>query len=508
MKIFENAKFISCEDNNKIFNILIEDKGKIIFTGNEIPDRYKRINNRINLSGKCVLPAFIDTHIHFSQFAFLNSGADISLATNIEEVSEILFSYQKKNLKGKYIVAFGCSENSLSEGRLPYRYELDKISQKPILIIGATGHSGVANTSLIQMFTDKALSGSGFDDSTGYLYKEALNEAIDVFASLVSPIKYLKSFSSGASYLAAQGISTVHTVEGIGYPMDLDVDMVRIFSAFTRQNFRVYFQTMNIGKVTRRRMNRIGGCFATALDGSLGTRDAALTDPYNNDTTNTGHLFYKQNKVDEFVINANRKNLQVSLHAVGDAAVEQALTAFERALKDYPRQNHRHIIIHAELITPRQIEKAAKLGVHFAVQTAFLHWKHEPSNYLYNLLGERVKLYQPIKSMINNGLVIGNGSDAPCMMPNPIQSIHSVCNHPNLEERIPVLDALRMQTNWASKLTFDEKNRGTLSEGKIADIVVLDSNPLLKPIQELNKMKVHELYIKGKNLEIGNIISK
>jgi len=103
----------------------------------------------------------------------------------------------------------------------------------------------------------------------------------------------------------------------------------------------------------------------------------------------------------------------------------------------------------------------------------------------------------PLKSMIKHGLIIAGGSDAPCSPPNPIFDIYAACNHPNPDESISILDALRMHTNWAARLSFDEHKRGTLTEGKFADFAVLDRNPLTLRPQELKDMKVIDLYLNG-----------
>jgi predicted amidohydrolase YtcJ len=117
--------------------------------------------------------------------------------------------------------------------------------------------------------------------------------------------------------------------------------------------------------------------------------------------------------------------------------------------------------------------------------------------YLQKILGDRVKNLIPLKSMLAAGLAIASGSDAPCTLPDPSASIYAACNHPNPQESVPVLDALRMHTSSCAKLSFDENKRGTLADGKLADFVVLDQNPLQIPVQKLNNVKVEALYLKG-----------
>ena len=117
-------------------------------------------------------------------------------------------------------------------------------------------------------------------------------------------------------------------------------------------------------------MTHIGGCFSLALDGCFGSEDAALSEGYTNHPENKGFLAYSQEEVDNFCIRANRAGLQITMHAIGDAAVDQALNAYAAALKDYPRKDARHILIHGDLMNKAAIQKAAELGITIAVQPA------------------------------------------------------------------------------------------------------------------------------------------
>jgi predicted amidohydrolase YtcJ len=146
---------------------------------------------------------------------------------------------------------------------------------------------------------------------------------------------------------------------------------------------------MDVERVLRRGLVRVGGCFATALDGAFGSEDAALHNPYTHLPTNKGILYYNQQAVNQFVRRANRAGLQVAVHAIGDAAFDQAVQAFSEALADHARTDHRHIIIHACMPTERGLEKAARLALCIAAQPAFNAWPLEPAGYLTRILGAR-----------------------------------------------------------------------------------------------------------------------
>ncbi|MRR39052.1 metal-dependent hydrolase with the TIM-barrel fold protein, partial [bacterium] len=354
------------------------------------------------------------------------------------------------------ILGFGCAAHTAREKRLPERRDLDRISSHPIMIVKYDGHASVGNTALIEKLPKPVLNDPGFDKETGWFYLNAFYQAVNCITKSVSLPRVFRNLMAGSDYLARKGIGLVHTVEGVGFPLDLDVDVARLAARGLPQRFRTYFQTMDVNKVLRRKMPCIGGCFATALDGCFGSEDAALRKPYAHDPGNSGTLFYSQKTVNDFVKTANRNNLQVSMHAIGDAAIDQALNAYEEALQDYPRQDHRHVIIHADLMDEETISRAAGLGICIALQTPFLDWRQEPVEYLQSILGDRIEKLIPLRSMLDHGLMLAGGSDAPTTLPDPMAAIHAACNHPNPDQSIPVLDALRMHTSLGARLSFDE----------------------------------------------------
>lgn len=497
MQIFENGIFISCEDKNKLFSVLIEDRGHILFTGDFIPEQYRNTQNRIDIKGQTVVPAFADTHMHFSSFCFFLDSIDVRIAGSFDDLADIIRRYENINPDAKIILGFGCSAHIVREKKLPDKELLDKITSRPLMLIKYDGHASVANTSLIRTLPEMVTQDSGFNEKSGWLTHLAYYKAVNHITKSVPLYRLLKSFIKGANILAENGVGLVHTVEGLGFTLDADVDLMRLASMGLNLNFRIYFQTMNTRKVVRRKLKYIGGCFDTALDGSFGSEDSALIDPYTHNPENRGMLVYSQKQVNNFVMTANRLGLQVALHATGDAAVKQAIIAYEAALEDFRRTDHRHVIIHANLIPPDLLERAKNIGLHLAVQPSFLYWEEEPMEYLVSILGNRAADLIPLRSIIESGIITAGGSDAPCTPPNPIQGIYAACNHPNPDQRISAIDALRMYTNWAARLSFDEEQRGTLTAGKLADLAVLDKNPLTLATDKIREINVTKLYIKG-----------
>lgn len=498
MKAFINGKFVSCEERVRVFSVLVEDRGRIIYTGDNLPVEYGGAK-KIDLQGKCVIAAFADTHMHFESYSLFNSTVDVRDAKNFEEIGDLLKNYLNKHPKAKLIPAYGCSAHTVAEKRLPERADLDKMTDVPVLIVKYDGHAAVANSKLIDTFPSKVTEDPGFNKETGWLYQNAFYEGVNCITAKIPVVSLLKGMAECANSLAKKGLGLIHTVEGVGYKNDIDVDTIRAIRYGLPSCYRIFFQTMEVDKVIKRKMKGIGGCFSLALDGCFGSEDAALSAPYSNNKDNKGVLFYTQEQVNEFCINANRAGLQITMHAIGDTAVEQAVIAYETALSDFPRKDHRHIIIHADLISDGLQKRAAAAGLIIALQPAFLYWEQEPKEYLDSILGERVNNMLPLRSMLDNGLMLTAGSDAPCTIPNPVASIHYCVNHPNPLQSISVYEALKMHTLWAAKSSFDEAERGSLSEGKIADMVVLDKDILSLPKEEIKYINIIKVYLAGKS---------
>ena len=503
MKVYE-GNIVTCDENNSVFSFLVEDKGKIVFVGNELPQQY--INEeKVKLLNKALLPAFADTHIHFTSFSVFSSGLDIREAKSFEDIGNQIKTYANESNE-KYILAFGASAHNVTEKNLVDKAFLDRVMpDKPVIIIKYDGHASIINSKLMEQLPKKIHSMRGFNSETGQLNQEAFFACTDYITSKVAIFKLIKNMLTGVDKMAQKGIGMMHTVEGVGFIRDLDVDLVRLFSRGLKNDFqtRIFFQTMEVKKVLKRKMPRIGGCFATALDGCFGSEDAALLEPYSNNSKNTGVLFYSQEQVTKFAIEANRAGLQIELHAIGDKAFEQAVNAIEAALKDSYREDHRHTIIHACIPTEAGLKKVAEYGIGIAAQPAFLEWPLEPLPYVESILGHRAYEISPLKQMLDMGIHISGGSDAPCTLPDPIEGIYCACNHYVKDQSISIAQALRMYTYEAAWMSFDEMQRGTLEKHKIADMVILNSNPLQMEAKDLRSLQVEKLILNGKDYETG-----
>lgn len=497
MTVYEGT-IITCDKNNSVFRFLVEDKGRIEYTGDNLPEKYSR-TDRVNLGRRILLPSFTDTHLHFSSYAVFSSTVDVRHARDNRELADILKQYANTR-KVPFVLAFGASSHSVTEKRLVTKEELDRaLPEIPVMIIKYDGHASICNSAMLSALPQRVAGLRGYHASSGELNQEAFFAATDFITKKIPPLTLLRNMNAAYDRLAVKGIGCIHTVEGVGFPRDLDVDTARFVARGQRSGFqtRVFFQTMDERKVLKRKLPRIGGCFATALDGCFGSKDAALNQPYRDDSSNRGILFYDQDTVDAFCDRANRAGLQIELHAIGDAAFDQASTAIQRALVKFPRKDHRYTIIHACLPTDRGLDICAANNIGIAAQSAFLDWNLEPDEYLESILGDRARRILPLREFVKRGIRFSFGSDAPCTIPDPIEWLHKSCNHPVAEQSISVEEAIRALTIDSAWTGFDEIERGTLEVGKIADMVILSDDPFKVRVDELRSIKTDELILGG-----------
>lgn len=498
MRTYRNAQFVTCEENCRTFTAMAVNRGRIAWIGlEEDMPASLRAAPAVDLGGSTVTPAFGDTHIHFASLCVFENTFYLMDAENFREAGEIVAAFAARKPRAKILIGFGCSAHTVEEGRLPCREDLDRWTARPLMVVKYDGHAAVCNSALMELLPQSVKEDPGCRADTGWLYQNAFFAGVNAVTSSIPTLDIVRGLTAGANYLASVGVGMVHNVEGVGFPRDLDVDMLRLLLPGLPQAYRLFFQTMDLEAVRRRKLPRVGGCFKLALDGCFGSEDAALLEPYANDPHNRGVLYYTQEQVNDFVIRANRMGLQIALHAIGDAAVEQCITAFEAAWADCPRPDARHIMIHCCMVSPSQLDRIARLKMCLAVQSPFIVWKQEPDRYLCSILGrQRTDGLNPLASMLRRGIVLGDGSDGPTTRPNPLVGMSFAVNHPNPQERISRLDALRMITANPAYLSFDEKDRGTLTAGKIADFVVLSDNPLTAP--DPAAIQVEDLYLAGK----------
>ena len=499
MRCYE-GNILTVNAQNAVYRYLIEDKGRILYVGNALPEEYKNVK-RLRLGKRALVPAFVDTHQHFASYSTFHAGLNVMEAKSNQEIAEVIQSFAAASSQ-KTLSAFGISPHSVQEKQLITRRELDgACSDKEIMVVKYDGHACVINTKLLQKLRKKICRLRGYHPDTGEMNQEAFFAVSNYITNSISIPELIKNMQTAVDDLAAKGIGCVHTVSGVGFIANLDISMEQLFAKGLNNGFqiRVFPQSLNVKAAIRRKIPRIGGCFECALDGCFGSHDASLHSPYIDDEKDYGVLYYEDERIQDFCKKANRAGLQIELHAIGDRAFDQACRCIKAALDDYPRTDHRHGIIHDCLPTEEGISICKKYDIQMPVQSAFIDWPQEPENYLKSILGkERTEKLNPIRTFLQNDILVSFGSDAPCTEPDPIMWMDKAVNNPNTKEEITIEEALRCCTYNGYKACFDEKDRGSLEIGKIADMVILSENPYEIEKEKIGEIKVERTILKGR----------
>ncbi|MBQ2657541.1 MAG: amidohydrolase, partial [Erysipelotrichaceae bacterium] len=239
-------------------------------------------------------------------------------------------------------------------------------------------------------------------------------------------------------------------------------------------------------------------------DGSLGGRTAHLSRPYNDDPTQIGFNLFSDEQMDAMIDLANRNNMQVAVHAIGDACLDQVLNAIDTALKNNPRNDHRHGIVHCQISRADQLERMEKLKLHIYAQSIFLDYDN-------HIVEQRVgkdlaSTSYNWKTLMDNGLVVSNGSDAPVEIPDALKGIECAITRTSIDGTGPYLpkqafsvkEALDSFTINSAIGSFEEDYKGLIKEGYLADFVILDEDPFEIDKFSIHKIRVLKTYLNGK----------
>ncbi len=436
----------------------------------------------LDLMGRAVVPGLIDTHTHFLWTALHAASVDLEGVHDHRGLKERIDAAVKAVSKDEPILGMGYTEYPLEGGEFsPIIRELDAAApDNPVYLIGVTGHSSAVNSRALEILNPPAdmpgLLRDEAEDPNGLLTNRANSYAHSKFHAHFDFDQLARARIPDVIRRAhSVGLTTLHALEG-SPDGELDESVGAFWAAMPELPLRVvlYYQTMDVDKALELGLPRIGGCIL--LDGDVGPRTAALSEPYADAPACYGTLYYSQEQVTGFVHEAHRAGLQISFHAVGDAAVEQALTAYEAALQADPREDHRHRIEHCEVIRDEQVERAQRLGVALAIQPPFNHyWPHE--DYRRSLGEARMWRVDPVRRLVRPGLLVAGGSDSTVTPLGPMIGVHAAVNHSNPMERVSVHEALKLYTIDAARIAFQEGDRGSLEVGKLGDFVLLGKDP-------------------------------
>ena len=462
----------------------------------------------IDLEGRVVLPGLSDSHIHGLALGRSLTWADLSEARSIEELLEALRRHERSLGPGDWLIGFGWDHELFSERRLPNKHDLDRVSrERPIVIFRKCWHLCVLNSTALAALGEDELSrltakGEALTDPetgepTGILIEGAL-EAVRAAMPELRPEKAVEAIQRAVDEALSKGLTCLHWIaEG---PTDLAAIMYLWASGRLRIRLYLLFPAhmlphlRALGLRTGFGDERVRiGALKLMLDGSLGARTAYLKEPYADDPGNRGRLLYKEAELRRLLREAHGSGLQLAIHAIGDGAIELAL----KALSELPGGpgKARHRIEHASVLNPGLIRAMASLGVVASIQPRFVvsdFWVEQ------RLGPARARWVYPFKSLLEAGVPLAAGSDAPIEPIDPLEGLLAAVGPPQRpEERLSIWEALGAYTLGAAYASFQERFYGSLRPGMLADLAILSCGPDEFTPEGLEGARVEATFVMG-----------
>ncbi|MBC8882576.1 amidohydrolase [Flavobacterium piscinae] len=534
--IYHNGKIITMETNSpQYMEAVAEENGKIIFVGS-FKEAEKKIQSgqKIDLKGSTLLPGFIDPHSHFDKVSHsmgqLNlSPPPVGDVTSIPQVMEKLKAYKKEHNipDGEWIFAWGYDDNQLEEKRHLNKNEIDAVlPNNPVYLDHTSGHMGVANSLALKMMGVTAESidppGGNIDRFPGTNEPNGLVQETAMYPFVGNMIQVLDSksdvfFELTQNYYAENGITTAN--DGMVGRKKLDfykkmadegkfkIDLITL-AGFKELEINLKDSLLQFNTYSNKL--KIQGTKIIG-DGSPQGKTAFFKKPYLTRVAGCSHLCtglpsVNQEELERLFILAYKNDNQVFTHCNGDASIDMVLKAHEKAcavLKQPLDKDRRTVVIHSQFVRPDQLEKYVKYKIipSFFTNHAYF-WGDVHTE---NLGEERANFLSPISTADKMGIMYTNHSDATVTPIYPIFTIWSAVNRTSRsgnvigeQERATVYQALKAITINAAYQHFDEKVKGSLVEGKLADFVILDQNPLTSNPKELKNIRVLKTIKEGK----------
>lgn len=482
----------------------------------------------IDLEGKTVLPGFIDTHAHIIGYGFAFESVDLfgvqSQKALIERCKHFIAS--KKIPEGTWVLGRGFNQNEFTDDSdFPTTEVLNLISKEhPILLLRTCGHIGVTNELALESasVTKKTfVRGGTFDKYENGEVNGVIREAsLEWFKKQIAKFRTVddlkRAIKVGGRELLKYGITSIHTEDSydLGYSGDLsDVhEAYRQLIASNELPLRIY-QKVSLPRKPDlleflEQPLRTGdgndyfrmGPMKLWADGTLGARTAALLESYSDEKNQMGILVYEDDEITDMIKVAQENDMQVCIHTIGDAALEQVIKGYE--LVDVSKSKYRHRIVHCQIGNYDQYERIGKLNLSINIQPI-----QTATDYplIEERLGvERASTCHAWKTCIDYGVNVTASSDVPCSYSldsaNIFRSIAPIINREKwlVKESVSVIEALKMYTINAAISAHEDEVKGTISIGKLADVIILDKSPFNQPIEILKDIQVVTTILGGK----------
>lgn len=478
-----------------------------------------------DLKRRTLMPGFIDPHSHIliaaDVYAFrvnLNSPP-IGSVLNMADLKKRLKAKADLAAPGEWILGFGYDDTLLEEGRHPTAEDLDSVScEHPIYIKHISGHLGVANSCALQIGGVDAQKASppggyirrktGSNEPDGVLEEPAAMSLVDSHAPTRSQEEWMSAIEQITQRYMAKGVTTAN--DGLTRPTHLAHLLALHAQKGLKMRIQVwpyinasldsYSTTTSGTSITEDELVTMGAIKAFQ-DGSLQGYTGFLSNPYYKKPEQKTDLYrgwpiYDRKEFIEMYVAYHQKGWQICVHGNGDDAIQNIIDAAEEAQKRYPRSDTRHVVIHCQTVREDQLDKMKRLGMipaFFPVHVYYWGDRHY-ERFLGPFRAERIN---PCKSAMERDMIFTCHNDTPVTPIDPLLCVWTAVNRTTHGGRvlgenqcIPVYEALKSVTTYAAYQFHEEKRKGSIEVGKLADFVVLEENPL-----EIDPLDIKDIQI-------------
>ena len=522
--IVTNARVYTADDARPLVEAFAVRDGRIAFVGSQREAAVlKGPNTRVvDAGGRTVIPGMVDAHAHFSGLAQTLRSVDLTGTNSLAEVIARVVAKSKSVPKGTWITGRGWDQNDWGVTDFPTHDALTAaLPDHPVLLERVDGHATYANMAAMKVAGVTAASKSPVG---GQIIKDAKGNPTGVFVDNASDVleakvpaptaaEYKSALKEAIAVMHSWGLTGMHDAGATRTAIDTYEELAKA----KELNLRLYVMIGDdktaldhyFAKGPQSAMYD-GQLWVRAVklyaDGAMGSRGAALLEPYSDDPNNSGLLKSTQEHIREVAERGLKAGFQINSHAIGDRGNRVVLDAYEQALKTVPSVDHRFRVEHAQILHYDDIPRFAQLGVIPSMQAS-----HQTSDMYW--IGKRLgptRLYGAYawQSLLQTGVVIPNGSDFPVEQVNPLISFHASIARQDArdwpaggwfpEQKMSREDALRSMTIWPADSGFQESSMGSITAGKLADFVILDTDIMRVPAEMVMKTKVVSTWVGGK----------
>lgn len=524
--IFINGEVVSLDASNSVHEAVAVSRGRIAALGRsgDLKGLAGPDTQIIDMQGKALFPGFIDSHNHLMMYGYLLSGIDCGSPSN-KDVGDILnrvkAEAEEKGV-GQWVKGGGYNELKLREQRHVTRWELDGVSaDNPVIIHHTSGHACILNSKALERFGigEDVLDPPGGqyvrDESgrpMGVLYESAsmeiMNEHWRMELEEGGAGAGVEMCSQASRHYAAAGITTAH--DALVTPFTLKAYQ----EAMARDELYVRVYTMNLHDTADPLLNagvnfRFGsdmlriGPIKIFYDGGMTTRTAYVSEPYKIDPFGTGIRLLDKDTLRDKIKRYHDLGFQIAVHAQGDAAIRDTLECFRDAMGPGAANPLRHRIEHCGAVFDDLVSMCKEVGILVSSQPGFIS---DLGDGFMDSFGQPKsdKLY-PYRTLLEEGILVAGASDSPVTSYEPLIGLRDAMLRKTpsgrvmgIEQRIGIEQVLRMYTNAAAYISFDEDVKGSLEVGKLADFTILSDNPMKVEPERITDIRVDMTILGGR----------